>query len=167
MIAAGQLHTAVLQTNGTYRAWGRNDYGQCTPPADLGLCSSIATGVRHTVALSAPPPIDTDGDGWPDSTDNCQIIANPIQADCNNDGVGDVCEIAVGAPDFNHDTIPDTCQCLADLFVDRQVNGADLGALLSQWGPANANTASDMNRDGKVDGADLGHLLASWGACAN
>jgi hypothetical protein len=39
--------------------------------------------------------------------------------------------------------------------------------LLSQWGPANANTASDMNRDGKVDGADLGHLLASWGPCTN
>jgi hypothetical protein len=39
--------------------------------------------------------------------------------------------------------------------------------LLSQWGPANANTVSDMNRDGKVDGADLGHLLASWGPCPN
>ena len=108
------------------------------------------------------------GDGRPDSSDNCSAIANPLQADCNTNGVGDVCEIAAGVPDFNHDTIPDTCQCLADLVLaDSQVNGADLGALLSQWGPANANTVSDMNRDGNVDGADLGHLLNAWGPCTN
>jgi hypothetical protein len=90
-----------------------------------------------------------------------------LQADCNNNGVGDVCEIAAGAPDFNHDTIPDTCQCLADLFVDRQINGADLGALLSQWGQAPAGTVSDINRDGQVNGADLGYLLNAWGSCTN
>jgi hypothetical protein len=133
----------------------------------LGTCSSIAAGFAHTIAVKGTPAIDTDVDGRPDPADNCPTIFNPTQADCNNNGVGDVCEIAAGAPDFNGDTVPDTCQCLADLFVDHQVNGADLGALLSQWGPANANTASDMNRDGKVDGADLGHLLASWGPCTN
>ena len=111
---------------------------------------------------------DIDGDGRPDSIDNCPTIANPTQADCNNDGIGDVCEIATGVPDFNHDTIPDTCQCLADLFVDHQVNGADLGALLAFWGPVNPGLPeADLNRDGKVDGADLGHLLASWGPCTN
>ena len=114
-----------------------------------------------------PPELDTDGDGRPDSTDNCPTIANPTQADCNSNGVGDVCEIAAGAPDFNDDTIPDSCQCLADLFIDRQVNGADLGIILAQWGPAAANTASDLNRDGKVDGADLGYLLSNWGPCPN
>jgi hypothetical protein len=110
---------------------------------------------------------DFDGDGIADVIDNCPSTPNPTQADCDNDGVGDMCELVAGAPDFNHDTIPDTCQCLADLFVDHQVNGADLGALLSQWGPATANTASDFNRDGLVNGADLGYLLANWGPCAN
>jgi hypothetical protein len=58
--------------------------------------------------------------------------------------------------------------CLADLVLaDRQVNGADLGALLSQWGPANQNTTSDINRDGVVNGADLGSLLNAWGPCPN
>ena len=112
--------------------------------------------------------VDIDGDGRPDSIDNCPTIANPTQTDCNNDGIGDVCEIATGVPDFNHDTVPDTCQCLADLFVDGQVNGADLGALLAFWGPVNPGLPeADLNRDGKVDGADLGHLLASWGPCTN
>ena len=79
-----------------------------------------------------------------------------------------MCEVAGGAPDFNQDTVPDSCQCLADLVLaDHQVNGADLGALLAQWGPATANTISDLNRDGRVSGADLGYLLNAWGPCTN
>jgi hypothetical protein len=166
-VAGGAYHTIALRIDGGVRCWGYNNYGQCNTPVDLGPCSSIAGGGFHTIAIAGPPLIDTDGDGRPDSIDNCPTIANPTQADCNSNVVGDVCEIAAGAPDFNLDTIPDTCQCIADLFIDRQVNGADLGALLSQWGPANANTVSDMNRDGKVDGADLGYLLSNWGPCTN
>lgn len=55
----------------------------------------------------------------------------------------------------------------ADLFPDSQINGADLGILLSQWGPATEATISDINRDGDVSGADLGILLANWGPCPN
>jgi len=166
-VAAGGYHSIALQPDGTVRCWGLNQSGQCNTPADLGKYSSIAGGYYHSIGLQSPP-VDTDGDGRPDSTDNCPTIANPTQADCNKNGVGDVCEIAAGAPDFNHDTIPDTCQCLADLFVDGQINGADLGALLAFWGPVNPGfPQADMNRDGKVDGADLGHLLASWGPCTN
>ena len=54
--------------------------------------------------------------------------------------------------------------CLADLFVDGQVNGADLGIALSQWGQGKGAVA-DINRDGIVNGADLSILLSSWGAC--
>jgi probable HAF family extracellular repeat protein len=57
--------------------------------------------------------------------------------------------------------------CTADLNADALVAGADLGILLSQWGPASAVTVSDLNRDGIVDGADLGYLLANWGPCSN
>jgi hypothetical protein len=161
------LHTIALRSNGIVRCWGSNSYGQCNTPADLGPFSGIAAGGEHTIAIAGPPPLDTDGDGYPDTTDNCPTIANPTQADCNSNGIGDACEIAAGAPDFNHDTIPDTCQCLSDLFVDRQINGADLGALLSQWGPAPSGTVSDINRDGQVNGADLGYLLNAWGPCPN
>ena len=55
----------------------------------------------------------------------------------------------------------------ADLFFDHQVNGADLGILLSQWGPANGGTISDINHDGIVNGADLGYVLNAWGPCPN
>jgi formylglycine-generating enzyme required for sulfatase activity len=130
---------------------------------DLGACSSIAGGSGHTIAIADPPPIDTDGDGRPDSNDNCPTIANPTQADCNSDGIGDACEIAVGTPDVNNDTIPDTCQCIADLLFDNQVNGADLGILLGQWGQMGL---ADLDGSGVVNGADLGMMLGAWGQCS-
>jgi len=48
-----------------------------------------------------------------------------------------------------------------DLNGDGVVDGADLGALLAQWGPCDGCNA-DLNGDGVVDGADLGILLANW-----
>lgn len=59
---------------------------------------------------------------------------------------------------------PDRCSD-ADLFRDSIVNGADLGILLSQWGPNPSPTVSDLNRDGAVDGMDLGLPLSFWGPC--
>ena len=53
----------------------------------------------------------------------------------------------------------------ADIYRDFNVNGADLGILLSQWGPNTPLTESDLNKDGFVNGADLGIMLSFWGAC--
>lgn len=58
--------------------------------------------------------------------------------------------------------------CPGDILEDRSVNGADLGAVLSYWGPVTASPVSracDLNDDGIVNGADLGVLLVNWGAC--
>jgi hypothetical protein len=163
--AAGYSFSLALKADGSVVQVGGGS--PFVPPQHQTPYSVLAGGKYHAVVIAGPPAIDSDIDGFPDHIDNCPAIANPTQADCNSNGVGDVCEIAAGAPDFNHDTIPDTCQCLADLFVDGQVNGGDLGALLSQWGSATANTASDLNRDGFVNGADLGYLLNAWGPCSN
>jgi len=75
----------------------------------------------HTIALAG---IDTDGDGRVDSLDNCPTITNPTQADCNSDGVGDACELAVGtAFDCNTNTIPDSCDAANDILEDCNNNG--------------------------------------------
>jgi hypothetical protein len=93
-----------------------------------------------------------------------------IGADCDTDGISDACDIASGAPDINHNNIPDTCECIGDVYVDGIINGGDLGVLLAYWGPttsAAASIACDLNVDGLVNGSDLGILLASWGPCSN
>jgi hypothetical protein len=135
------------------------------------LIGSVALGSDgsgdHVTALiiDVTPTADADGDGSPDSVDNCPAVGNPSQADCDGNGVGDACQ--AGFVDFNGNGVPDYCECIGDLFIDGRINGADLGALLSQWGPASATTASDLNRDGEVNGADLGCLLSNWGSCSN
>lgn len=51
-------------------------------------------------------PLDSDGDGVADVTDNCPNIANPDQSDKDGDGTGDECELPP-APDTDEDGIPD------------------------------------------------------------
>ena len=41
---------------------------------------------------AAPSAPDQDGDGVPDSSDNCPTVPNPDQADGDHDGVGDACD---------------------------------------------------------------------------
>jgi hypothetical protein len=95
---------------------------------------------------------------------------NEWSADCNGDGIVDKGQILRGQlPDTNDNGVPDGCEvatCIdADIYRDFNVNGADLGILLSQWGTNTPLTESDLNADGAVDGVDLGILLSFWGPC--
>lgn len=53
-------------------------------PAGYGFTQSPAT-------VTGPPP-DRDGDGVPDTLDNCPNTPNPDQADKDGDGIGDACD---------------------------------------------------------------------------
>lgn len=52
--------------------------------------------------------------------------------------------------------------CVADLNGDHNVDGADLTALIAQWGTAGT---ADFSNDGNVGGEDLAILLSAWGTC--
>ena len=52
--------------------------------------------------------------------------------------------------------------CAADLTGDGVVSGADIAALLSNWGGAGTG---DIDGDGVVDAQDIAALLSAWGAC--
>ncbi len=82
--------------------------GQSSP---IGVSSSpsytLEAGVWPIFASLPSEPMDTDGDGVPDSDDNCLDIENPDQIDSNLDGYGNVCDGdfnndgGIGIPDFN------------------------------------------------------------------
>lgn len=59
-----------------------------------------------------------------------------------------------------------TALCPGDLNGDGMVNGADLAALLAQWGACQQDfCGGDLVGNGVINGADLASLLASWGSC--
>jgi formylglycine-generating enzyme required for sulfatase activity len=122
---------------------------------------------------------DDHGDPSPTCPYGVAYAIVEFDADCNSDGIVDYGQILTGAlADANSNGIPDTCECatnpglpsccIGDIVGDRIINGADLGTLLSYWGPRTSGSfsiASDLNGDGRIDGSDLGMLLSNWGTC--
>lgn len=112
-----------------------------------------------------PEPLDCDGDGVEDVD---EIIAGA--PDCNHNAVPDDCDVSNGdSEDSNDNGIPDECEpplCPADLDGDGVVGAADLAITLGSWGPCPACSA-DLNGDEVVGAADLAIVLGSWGECVD
>ena len=103
----------------------------------LGLVSGGFSGAylsNHTI-LGVK---DTDGDGVPDSIDNCVFVPNPDQKDTDGDGVGDACD--------NCPTVPNANQ--ADTDGDRVGDACDNCPTVANPGQA------DADHDGVGDACD-------------
>lgn len=83
-------------------------------------------------AQAAVKETDTDGDGVPDSRDNCVGVANKEQQDTDGDGFGNACD--------------------ADLNNDGFTNALDTAAFRSQLGKR--GLPGDLNGDGIVNALD-------------
>lgn len=70
--------------------WFITKYSICSNRCSDGECNST----------------DLDGDGIPDSEDNCPIDPNPDQADGDGDGIGDACPDSPTADDLNPEVEP-------------------------------------------------------------
>jgi hypothetical protein len=74
-----------------------------------------------TFPASAGGGTDADGDGVPDSTDNCPDVYNPQQADRDGDGVGNACEDGSTPPtDTDGDGVPDSTDNCPDVYNPNQ-----------------------------------------------
>ncbi len=54
-------------------------------------------------------------------------------------------------------------QCRGDLDGDYDIDQADLGILIADWGCTGGDCPGDCDNDGDTDQSDLGVLLAHWG----
>jgi galactose oxidase-like protein len=108
--------------------------------------SGLRTGGRYVIP-------DGDADAVPNCTDNCPFIANALQGDADDDGIGDTCELPSMRMDFDG---------------SGRVDGADLArlgrAFASMLGDPRYDPVSDVTSDGWVDGDDLAVLVSFFGA---
>jgi 4-amino-4-deoxy-L-arabinose transferase-like glycosyltransferase len=62
-----------------------------------GITLGVAASLAMIVVLSIMPPDDLDHDGVINGSDNCLNIANPVQLDDNEDGIGNECQFDQGS----------------------------------------------------------------------
>jgi hypothetical protein len=101
-------------------------------------------------------PLDSDGDGVPDSIDNCPHVANADQTDTDHDGVGDACDncpkVANPTQDPNACKAPPPPPMRCDVDKDGDIDLRDLAAILGSLGKkVPANDPRDPNGNLRVD----------------
>jgi hypothetical protein len=131
-------------------------------------------GLPDTFEIEFKLVEDCDGDGL---IDECQ------GGDCDADGLPDRCEVLAGAPDCNHDQVPDDCQgaldCDGDGTIDECEAGSDCDAdglpdgCQILWGAFDKDldgrldaceyTLGDFDLDDSIGAGDLAFLLSVWG----
>jgi alpha-tubulin suppressor-like RCC1 family protein len=80
-IACGGYHSMLLESNGTVKAWGLNNYGQCNVPDSLSNVTAISCGHEFSAALKSDGTVVTWGltvdnpDQLPDNTNDAIDIA--------------------------------------------------------------------------------------------
>ncbi len=137
--------------------------GQFLQPAGLALNAAgdlfVADTQAHRVQKFADPtgggggPIDTDGDGVADTSDNCPGAANADQANNDVDTDGDACDA-----DDDNDGVPDASDA-----CPTQANTTATGCAAGGGGGGGTTPPSNSFTTGKVKGTTLSVTVESNG----
>ncbi len=142
----------------------------CPSGDDDTTTSPTPSGDDDTTIPETPTPTaipDQDGDGIPDADDNCPDVANPDQADTDQDGLGDACSSercdgldnngdGVVDENFPDDDSDGVANCVDDCKNDPD-NDADQDGLCGDEDncPDTANEdQTDSDSDGMGDACD-------------
>jgi hypothetical protein len=83
-----------------------------TFPTQYPSVQTVAPGftdgfvVKFSGVSVTPPPLDSDSDTIPDSTDKCPNIANTDQADLDGDQIGDACDTDIDGDEVQNSSDP-------------------------------------------------------------
>jgi hypothetical protein len=133
---------------------GGGDDGTTTTP-------DASTGTNAT---------DTDGDGVPDSIDNCPTVPNPDQHDHDGDGRGDVCDVCPHLVDAGGDADGDG---VGDACDPRPTEAGDRIALFEgfygpvQWNPVIGDAWQVMNGAAVQSDTTMQHQIMAGLSLAN
>ena len=144
---AGEGFQTIALKDGRVLTWGVVTWTSVSdvPAAAQSSITAIAGGYMHAVAIKGNPN-DNDCDGISNAADNCPSVANPTQADCDGNGVGDACE---QQPDCNNNSIPDSCDIANGVAQDCNTNGIlDSCEILS-------GAVTDINGNNIPDSCDV------------
>jgi hypothetical protein len=119
-------------------------------PMNIRAITALASAALLTCVLAltsgAGAPIcgDIDSDGVCDTDDNCDLVANPIQSDGDDDGYGEACDL--------------------DTTNDCNITVADITAIIPTLGVNEPpDSPYDLNRDGNTTVSDITSVIPSVG----
>jgi hypothetical protein len=114
------------------------------------------------LGIENPDLTDSDGDGVPDSVDNCPMNPNPMQDDSDDDSIGDVCDNCQNVPnptqvDTDEDGIGDPCDNCQNVPNPSQIDTDNdtIGDLCDNCPLIPNPLQDDIDSDGIGDVCDL------------
>ena len=129
----GSDQSFIIDPGADYRIQEVLVDGVPVEPVSPYLFTGVTTG--HTISASFVyiAAVDRDGDGVPDTSDNCPDVYNPDQKDTDGDGIGDACDNCpkVANPDqtdSDGDGLGDAC--------DNPTSGQNITEALTPPAPA-------------------------------
>ncbi len=138
-----------------------NELLPCSPGAPDGDGDGVPDSCDNCPQTPNPDQEDGDGDGVGDACDNCVSTANADQADGDADGFGDVCDNCAANPNPNQtdsdgDGLGDVCDnCVSTANADQADGDADgVGNVCDNCVSTTNSDQTDADFDGTGDVCD-------------